>query len=1036
MPFIATIDLANLDVSEGFRINGAGVGDNSGWSVSSAGDVNGDGVDDFFIGARTFTINGETRGAGYVVFGTSAGFPTEINLADLDGSDGFRITGAAHGDQAGSSVAWAGDVNGDNIDDLIIGATGADVYGSNSGAVYVVFGSNTGFAASLDLSALDGDNGFRIDGPHAYAFAGRTVASAGDVNGDGIDDVIMGVFRGNLNGEYSGGAYVVFGRGAGFPAVLQPDDLDGGNGFRIVGANAQDLIGVSVAGAGDINADGVDDLIIGGPSAGPNGTSYVVFGSSSGFAEELNVANLQGSNGFRIVGGSSGDSAGFSVASAGDVNGDQIDDLIIGGTYVDANNNSSGAAYVVFGNAAGFGAVIDLDDLDGGNGFRLGGLGAGDRAGHTVASAGDVNGDGLADLIVGTPYADPNGIDSGTTYVVFGSRQGFAAEFDLSSLDGTNGFTILGAAADDYSGWSVAAAGDVNGDGIDDLIVGSMGADANGNYSGASYIIYGRPGPAPVVYVGDGTDEVILGADTDDSLDGAGGDDILIGGLGADIMVGGLGDDIFYVDSLGDTTSENANGGTDTVFAEIGWTLGVNLENLTLTGSAAIDGTGNGMANIIVGNSGGNVLSGGDGADQLFGGSGSDDLIGGAGGDLLDGGSGADDMAGGLGDDTYVVGAIGDRVVELSGQGIDRVRASINYTLGADVEHLQLTGSGNIDGVGNDLANQIDGNSGNNILSGGGGNDIIRGGGGLDDLNGDDGSDQLRGGDGNDELYGGADNDWLYGESNNDTLYGGAGADSLDGGVGEDLLYGEAGADQMLGGDGNDTLYGGANNDILRGGAGNDILYGGAGDDTYFIDDYTDFVAEALDEGNDIVRSSIDWALGANFERLVLEGTGDTSGFGNSLANVINGNSGANRLIGEAGADTLNGGLGNDRIIGGTGNDILVGGGGADSFIILPESMFTSATPSPGQTIETDTVSDYAVGQDLIDFSLIDADPATATEDAFEIVGAFDGSAGQMTVSFSGGVTTVLLDIDGDAKADYRMRINGDVTGDTDGWLL
>ena len=167
------------------------------------------------------------------------------------------------------------------------------------------------------------------------------------------------------------------------------------------------------------------------------------------------------------------DYSGVSVASAGDVNGDGFADLIVGAPGADPHGSDSGASYVVFGKAAGFGANLDLSTLDGANGFKLSGVAADDCSGSSVASAGDVNGDGFADLIVGAPGADPHGANSGASYVVFGKAAGFGANLDLSTLDGANGFKLSGVAAGDRSGCSVASAGDVNGDGFADLIVGA-----------------------------------------------------------------------------------------------------------------------------------------------------------------------------------------------------------------------------------------------------------------------------------------------------------------------------------------------------------------------------------------------------------------------------------------------------------------------------------------------------------------------------------------------------------------------------------
>jgi len=1129
--FTAVLDLATLSATDGFRLVGEGASQNSGESVSAAGDLNGDGIDDFVIGVARANPNGSWSGAAYVVFGTTGGFPLNFNLADLNGTNGFRINGESPDDFAGVSVSSAGDINNDGFDDLIVGANGAD-------SAYVVFGTDAGFPASFELSSLNGANGFRIMGAPDDR-AGFSVSSAGDVNGDGIDDVIVGAFLAMPGGALlAGSSYVVFGTDSGFAATLDVSSLNGANGFRINGV-AHSQSGYSVSRAGDVNGDGLDDLIVGALSASPNGSSsgaaYVVFGTDAGFASDISLAALNGTDGFRISGQAASDGAGCSVASAGDVNGDGIDDLIIGAAMNDpAGRTNAGAAYVVFGTTGGFAANLNLSTLNGANGFKLQGslFATGERAGLSVDTAGDINGDGFDDLLIGAFLSAAGGRNNaGAAYVVFGGAS-FSATLDLASLDGRTGFRIDGAAVGDALGGRVSAAGDVNGDGYDDLIVAAKNADANGSDSGASYVIYGRP--LVVIETGTAGDDSYNGAtegddlsgqDGADTLSGLGGDDLLNGGAdndildggegadtlnggaGADSMAGGTGDDTYYVDDPGDVATEAGGEGSDVIRATVTVApLPANIETLILEGTADIDGAGNGANNSLNGNTGNNTLNGGDGndlikggggddvlngdagadqllggtgsdtlngvdhndrleggdgndtlaggtgndildggvdndtlnggtgTDQLFGGAGTDILNGGADNDILDGGLGADELTGGAGDDVFYVNDPGDTTIEASGEGTDTVRASITIAaLGANIERLILEGTADIGGTGNSLANIITGNSGANIINGGDGNDLINGGLGNDTLNGDAGLDNLSGGDGDDTLDGGADNDILSGGAGMDSLTGGGGIDSLDGGADSDTLAGSAGADQLNGGDGADTLSGGADNDVLNGGAGADVMSGGAGDDTYFVD-AGDVITEDPAEGTDVVRASVSWTLGDNFERLTLDGGASLSGTGNGAANLLTGNAGANTLDGAGGNDIINGGLGADTLIGGTGSDTLTGGDGIDIFVVRQESAYSSADPQ-GRVLETDTVSDYAIGQDIIDLSAIDA-VAGGTDDVFSIVAAFTREAGQLVLSFASGTTTLSLDIDGDGAADYRMKINGDVRADTAGWLL
>jgi Ca2+-binding RTX toxin-like protein len=232
------------------------------------------------------------------------------------------------------------------------------------------------------------------------------------------------------------------------------------------------------------------------------------------------------------------------------------------------------------------------------------------------------------------------------------------------------------------------------------------------------------------------------GNDTIYGLDGA---DTLNGGAGADVLVGGTGDDVVVVDNTGDQVVEGSLSGNDLVQASVTYTLPAEVERLTLTGTAAINGTGNTLSNVMTGNAAGNVFSGAAGNDTLLGMDGADTLRGDDGNDKLDGGTGADRMEGGLGNDSYYVDSTGDVVVEAAAGGSDRVFSPFGYTLGANLESLYLTGTAAVDATGNSVANTIGGNSGANHLYGLGGNDILNGGSGNDTLNGGAGADSLSG---------------------------------------------------------------------------------------------------------------------------------------------------------------------------------------------------------------------------------------------------------------------------------------------------
>lgn len=397
--------------------------------------------------------------------------------------------------------------------------------------------------------------------------------------------------------------------------------------------------------------------------------------------------------------------------------------------------------------------------------------------------------------------------------------------------------------------------------------------------------------------------DTLMGGSGNDALLGAGGNDLLDGGAGNDTMRGGAGQDRYVVDAPGDVVSETGTlySEIDTVLASVSWELSAHLERLTLRGSAAIDGHGNALGNLILGNGAANQLAGHDGNDTL------------------DGGGAADTLIGGAGDDLFVVDSTGDVLLETENGGRDGVHTtldSFSLVFRFDVEDLSYTGNGNFQGSGNELPNAITGGVGDDTLDGGLGEDV----------------DTLTGGAGDDVYFidfagkvvveavdGGFD--WIRTSLPRYTL-----GNTLEG-----LIY-SSGSPFAGTGDGHDNyITSGPGNDTLDGAGGSDTLFGGSGDDVYLVDAAGDSINEGPGAGHDLVRSSVDWTLGAELERLELSGTA-RAGTGNGLDNLLSGNAAGNVLAGEAGNDTLIGGSGADRLSGGAGSDVFrIVAGGADT---------------------------------------------------------------------------------------------------------
>jgi Ca2+-binding RTX toxin-like protein len=678
---------------------------------------------------------------------------------------------------------------------------------------------------------------------------------------------------------------------------------------------------------------------------------------------------------------SNADTADFSGVSAAEVETDKL--IIVGNDNANNIVGSVGDDTIYGEDGADLiqGGAGD-DGIKGGEGAdQLDGNSGDDRIFGDAGDDSIVGGSG-SDILLG---GDGNDVLSGGT----GQDRLFGGTGDDVMISGSGEDRFDGGDGMDTADYSASSAGVTVNLGIEGF--NGIGGDAEDDRWFNVERVIGSAFADSLT--GDGLANVLEGGGGSDMLAGGGGDDVLDGGTGADNMSGGSGNDTYVVDQVGDTVSDTG-GGTDTVRSYISYTAGANIENVKLLGAAAINATGNAGINVLTGNNAANVLSGLGNNDFLYG------L---AGGDTLDGGTGADYMEGGKGNDTYVVDDVGDDVVETysnaEGGGVDKVKSSISYVAGANIDDVTLTGAGNINATGNELANVLVGNSGLNILNGLGGNDsyyvqnagdvVVEGPGG-----------------GTDKVYSTVD----Y------ALGAGVEVESLIAASGAGLtLTGNAFSHVITGGAGGDTLNGGSGNDKLDGLGGADTMSGGNGNDTYQVDAAGDVVVETAGQGTDIVYASVSYALGAaaQVEKLYASSDAGISLTGNAYSHTIRG---------AAGDDSLTGGGGNDSLDGRGGSDTMAGGGGNDTYYV-DNSGDVIAEGAAGGTDTVRAASDFVLGAGVHVERLY----AAGTADAVSLTGnefshMIQGAGGDDTLTGGTGNDT----LDGNAGADTMAGGIGD----------
>ena len=933
----------------GLTINGtSGSNANAGFAVSGIGDVNGDGFDDFAVAAPradvTIDVAGtptvyNNAGAVYVVFGSDSGLPTDIDVDALDGTDGFEITpeegltignyGYSYG-RFGTDVVGLGDVNGDGVDDFGIAQRGTrenpySFFGELSdpddrfdqGVVYVIYGGTGPNGASENVADL---GGFRIDAEGQVT----DVFNAGDVNGDGFDDV--GFNTKELYSATSDQANITIdvyddtnGNGAFDPGT---DYFQGSydyyfhsgttQGFIVFGTDQARVSDTSIATSGTNGGAAATTLL-----AGPSTTNTIV-----------NSEMLDGSDGFEVdtgtvstpiayfYGGYYGaiytDQRGGTgkLASLGDIDGDGFSDLVstdiegiedgqqyvllTGGPYGytfpynDPNfNESTPGGFLVYGmddSVTSFSANIDRNSTD--TDYRVSSLAV--FRDEVITTVGDVSGnDGRSDIVISDNFVDINGDGSV-----------FAAGFML--LNGLTG--------DPFSGAPGPARTSVDADIIasqgaffyDSTVMTTFGRVGFELGHGDEERTYGAAGIGDVT--GDGIADFVIAASIDQAGTSTPGD------LGY-IIPGSL---LGYSGVIDLSTLAGVYRITDP--------HGSTFEDWTDVNSAT-DVNGDGFNDIIFGSAYDNGFDGQ--ATIIFGGP---ELL-----EVLDGADGTD-----------------DNVLDLS---------NLNARVGTSGND-NLVGTPNGDTIsllgGNDVFTAL---GGNDFVSGDAGNDTLRGEAGSDTLLGGDGDDQISAGNDADTVDGGAGLDLLFGNGGDDeifagddmdTVFAGAGDDTVEGGNGDDEISGQGGADELLGESGNDTLRGGSGDDVLEGGDDNDLLFGNGNNDLLFGDN-----------GND-----------------TLQGAG-----------------GLDTLEGGDGNDLLTGGAGNDSLSGDLGDDVMNGGSGADSFVFLID-------------FDNDRINGFEQGLDTIelDDALWAGNGAIVTaQDAVDFYGTSNGTGSILTLDFGGG---------------------------------
>ncbi|MEH2536615.1 MULTISPECIES: beta strand repeat-containing protein [unclassified Bradyrhizobium] len=985
--------------------------------------LEGNGGDNVLAGGTGFdTVCYEHAAAGVTV---SLALTTAQNTvgAGTDTLSSFENLTGSHFDNFLTGSSGANVITSFEGDDILDGGAGADtLIGGAGNDIYVV--DHTGDAVT---EATDQGTD-TVQSSISYALGANvenlTLTGTGNLNGTGnaADNVIAGNVGNNVLAGLGGADTLIGNSGndtatyaasaAGVDVSLATGTGSGGDAAGDTLSNIENLTGSALNDT--LEGDGGDNVLAGG--AGTDMVSYehalagVTVSLALTTAQNTVGAGTDRLSGFENLTGSAFDDTLTGNTAANVLSGEAGNDALNGGTGADTLIGGTGNdLYVVDNTGDVVTETVDegTDTVQSSVSYTLGDdvenltlTGTGALSGTGNADNNVITGNGGGNVLAGLGGADSLDGGAGTDTATYAAS---TAGVNVSLTTG------LGSGGDAQAD-SLANIENLTGSAFDDTLEGSGGNNVLGGGAGTDTVTYERTLAGVAVSLALTNAQNTGGAGSDtltgfENLTGSEFNDTLTGNAGANIILGLDGSDVLA--GLGGADLLDGGAGTDTATYAAS-SAGVNVSLVTGTGSGgdaegdtliSIENlTGSSQNDTLEGNDGDNVLAGGAGNDTvsyghavtgvtvslalttaqdtigagtdtlstfenltgshfdnvLTGSSGANVITSFEGNDILDGGAGADTLIGGTGNDTYVVDNAGDVVTEVADEGVDTLQSSISYTLGANVENLTLTGTGNLNGTGNADDNVITGNVGNNVLAGLGGADTLIGNSGTDTVTyaaslagvnvslttgtgsgGDADGDTLSN---VENLTGSGLNDTLEGDGSNNVLTGGAGIDTVSYenalagvtvslaltaaqntvGAGTDTLSsfenltGSAFDDTLTGNTAANVLTGGAGNDTLNGGTGADTLIGGTGNDTYIVDNVGDVVTEAVNEGTDTVQSSMNYALGDDLENLMLTGAGALSGTGNADSNIITGNTGSNILAGLGGADAIDGGAGTD----------------------------------------------------------------------------------------------------------------------------